>query len=273
MRFDSDTLRGVVRLATAAAALPADRPDEAARALLSRFTALVGARDSFLVLATRDPATAEGDVVAGWRPVHVIYERPDSRRLAVVSEYRRDGVWRGDPLVHGAVCAAGRPRALRRRDVVDDHRWERSPGGELLRVLSVGDRMLAALPVGPRTEAFVGLDRAPGERPFDEGARELARLAAEAVSPALRRIARGCGLTDSGRRLSPRERAVLGSLLSGRSEKEIAAAVGLTVRSTHQVVTAVFRSFAVHSRPELMALWLAGEPLPTPEPSDFSEEI
>lgn len=266
MTFDSDTLRAVVRLATAAAALPADRPDEAAGALLSHLTALVGARDSFLTLATLDPATADGDPLAGWRPGHVVYERCDSRRLAIMSEYRRERRYRADPLVHGAVSAAGRPRALRRRDVVDDHRWDRSPGAELLRAVDVGDRLLAGLPVGPRAEAFLVLDRAPGERPFDEAARELAHLAAEAVAPALRRIARGFGLTDSGDRLAPRERAVLGGLLSGRSEKEIAAALGLTVRSAHQVVTAVYRSFGVHSRPELMALWLSGEPLPTPEP-------
>lgn len=58
MLLDSDTLGAVVRLATAAATLPADRSDEAARALLGRFTALVGARDSFLVLSSRAPASS-----------------------------------------------------------------------------------------------------------------------------------------------------------------------------------------------------------------------
>lgn len=48
-------------------------------------------------------------------------------------------------------------------------------------------------------------------------------------------------------------------LLSGRSEKQIACALGLTVRTTHIYVQSIYRKLYVHSRAELMALWMPRE--------------
>ncbi len=56
--------------------------------------------------------------------------------------------------------------------------------------------------------------------------------------------------------LSPRQGAVLDRLLTGQSEKEIAASLGLTVNTVHGYVKEVFRHLRVHSRHELMALWI-----------------
>lgn len=57
-------------------------------------------------------------------------------------------------------------------------------------------------------------------------------------------------------KLSPRQTEVLDFLLTGQSEKEIAASLGLTVHTIHGYVKDVFRLLRVHSRHELMALWI-----------------
>ena len=44
--------------------------------------------------------------------------------------------------------------------------------------------------------------------------------------------------------------------LTGASEREIAAALGLTPATTHPYVVAVLRNFGAHSRAELMSQWL-----------------
>jgi DNA-binding NarL/FixJ family response regulator len=53
--------------------------------------------------------------------------------------------------------------------------------------------------------------------------------------------------------LSPRMRDTLDALMTGASEKEIAARLGVSPHTVHQYVKALYRRFEVTSRPELMA--------------------
>lgn len=62
-------------------------------------------------------------------------------------------------------------------------------------------------------------------------------------------------VTDQG--LMPRHhRRVLLALLKGMSEKQIAADLDLSIHTTHQYVTALYRRFNVRNRGSLMAIWL-----------------
>lgn len=56
--------------------------------------------------------------------------------------------------------------------------------------------------------------------------------------------------------LPPRVRPVLRQLLGGKSEKEIAADLRLTRHTVHTYVKIIYRTLRVHSRAELMALWV-----------------
>ena len=56
--------------------------------------------------------------------------------------------------------------------------------------------------------------------------------------------------------LPPRLKSVLELLLTDLSEKQVAAQLGLTRATTHGYVKDVFRAVGVHSRSELMALWV-----------------
>lgn len=67
-------------------------------------------------------------------------------------------------------------------------------------------------------------------------------------------------LALNGTTLTSVERRVLQGLLSGLSEKRIAAAQGHSYHTTHQYVTAIYRKFGVNSRAALMALWLGQTP-------------
>lgn len=70
-----------------------------------------------------------------------------------------------------------------------------------------------------------------------------------------RRRARPSGIapTNLHESLCRRERQTLELLLTGASEKEIAAQLGLSVHTVHQYVKAIYRRFDVTSRAQLMA--------------------
>ena len=54
-------------------------------------------------------------------------------------------------------------------------------------------------------------------------------------------------------KLSPRLRQTLACLLEGDSEKEVAARLSLSLATTHQYVTALYRHFGVQSRAQLLS--------------------
>ena len=56
--------------------------------------------------------------------------------------------------------------------------------------------------------------------------------------------------------LPARQARLLTELLTGRSEKEIAATLGLSPRTVHKYTEQIFRAYEVRSRPELMAGFL-----------------
>jgi DNA-binding CsgD family transcriptional regulator len=63
-------------------------------------------------------------------------------------------------------------------------------------------------------------------------------------------------LSPGGLPLSPRQRQTLQLLLAGKSEKEIAAQLGLSHNTVHHYVKAIHRHFGVSSRSELLARWV-----------------
>ena len=60
--------------------------------------------------------------------------------------------------------------------------------------------------------------------------------------------------------LSKRLNESLSLLLEGRSEKEAARALGLSARTVHEYVTALYKHFGVSSRAELLAYFIRRSP-------------
>lgn len=68
------------------------------------------------------------------------------------------------------------------------------------------------------------------------------------------------GATDSAAGMSPRMRQTLDRLLSGDSEKEIAARFGRSPHTVHVYVKRLYRRYGVSSRGELFALFVQVPP-------------
>lgn len=223
--------------------------------LLGGLAALVGAGRSALAFARRDPTRPDLGI-DGWTLVEgMSLGRSPAERLRV-AELTRRHYYTELSDVRTLVAGAGRVR------------WQlQAPDGPshdvrlraLLEALEVGSRICVAVPLAPDCEAYALLDRGPREAVFTERDAELIAQAMNGLAVHLRAAALGRGVLPLGRLLTPREREVLDHLGTGRSEKEIAAELGLTVRSTHQIVVAVYRKLGVQSRPELMAQLAASE--------------
>ena len=172
---------------------------------------------------------------------------------------RADAIYRANPMFDAFDTAAGARRSHRREQLVDDKTWYRSPHTqEVTRAVGFDDLMAAAVPIGEGLEATTVISRPWGARRFDEGDRELLmslqrsmtwfhRRQLDAIAPA------GGAPGETEAALPPRHHRLLEQLLAGRSEKEAAAAIGTSVRTTHKYVEQLYRAFGVHSRAELMA--------------------
>jgi DNA-binding CsgD family transcriptional regulator len=250
--------QAVARLWNEVSEFPAARPEAALDHYLGGIASLAGARDAFWVGATRETKPSADDPLLGWRVGAVRHLQKDEQRARVVTvvlqQMKKNVV---DPMTQAVSARAGATRAHLRPELVDDAVWTRSwLYNDLLRPLKVDDRLLGACAVDRKTESYVGLDRGPRERPFGQRERDLLQFALLGGVRFHRNLLRAHGLTGCSPRLTLREQQVLRLLLTDRAEKQIAAALGLTPRSTHQYVVSILRKFGVKGRVGLMALWL-----------------
>lgn len=230
---------------------------------LDRLRALLGGDRCFAVVACRPPGPVPGDhPLWGWEPRHVVHRGlPLELEAAVQGWWAREARHRQDAHTRGMTAGHGATRVHLRAELVDDRSWPGTPAGGVARDLGMDDRLVGARPGNRGTEIYVGFDRALGDpRRFGPRERALLETALGALAPLVRRLALAYGPHADGRRLSPREREVLGHLARGLSEKEIADRMALTVGSLHQYVRALFRKTGVRSRAELLAVWMGSRP-------------
>lgn len=145
-------------------------------------------------------------------------------------------------------------RARRWRSLADDGTLLFTPPG-------VVNRLVAVVPIGRCAQMVLAFNRLRGHKQFtDRDGATLVR--ALALIARVARDATLCRGVDAP--LSPRERETLRHLLGGASEKQMAADMGITPASLHQLVVKVYRKLRVSSRSELMALFLAPPATPPP---------
>lgn len=118
------------------------------------------------------------------------------------------------------------------------------------------------LPV-TRTVSTVWVHRAHGDANFSPRERRLLAYLHDLVSPLV-----GGALASGGEPglvgLPRRPRQVLGLLLEGRSEQEIADALALSKATVHEHATRLYRHFGVSSRGELLSMFIGrAPPVPT----------
>jgi DNA-binding CsgD family transcriptional regulator len=217
-----------------------------------------GASNGYFILATRRPALARrADAHLGFRiDMHHRVHAPTRRASSLIAEILGAEHYVRDQGLRTLTAASARPWVRRAVLVSEEARYTHSALVDLCAALELRDQLIGVLPLGADARLHFGIDRQRGERMFSSA--ERARL--EGLLPALvapfRRMAAARGVFDGRRLLSPREGEVLRALLTDRSEKEIAHALGLTVQSAHQLVVAIYRKLGVHGRVELLRRWL-----------------
>lgn len=216
---------------------------------------LVEADESFtLIAARRDDVPGTGSF-AGWSPIKLCYapDRPERRRMG--ERFRREGAATDDTLYRIA-SGCGAHRAYLRADQGTPEELAAAPSTAFMRALGVHDRLVSAHALDERIEVFFVFDRKTPDRPFTEADRAFL----EQAMPALRRTCRWLALSHGAfpgqKLLSPREREALAHLLGPEPKKRIAAELGLTEGSLHQLAVRVYGKLGVSGRTELMALWL-----------------
>jgi DNA-binding CsgD family transcriptional regulator len=137
--------------------------------------------------------------------------------------------------------------------------WLRQPyHAEVLRAVGVGEILYSKLPSrGGGGVLGMALHRGPRDRPFDRRACTLVELFHAEVGRLYIDVVPRIAGSDGGAAaeiaaLPPRVRRVLDRLLLGDSEKQAAAALGITRGTAHDYVKDLYRRLNVHSRAELM---------------------
>ena len=264
------------------ASFPATDTEAALRHLMAWLTREVDADNVIWIGAVRalSGAAAKDDPFFGWRLRARVPFKLDSTSYQHLLKRYYDGHHYGKitPTYYershdkkidhvgmtgrASLAGAGRFRVHRLRDGwIDFAEFRRTAHYQLYyRDHGIVDRMTVGLPVSAGAESFLLIDRrkTPGARGSPFSARDAAVVggAVRGVPELHRRLLLDYGLLEGDKPLGPAERRVLRGLLSGRSEKQIAATTGQTRATLHKYVTALYKRFRVNGRSALMARWL-----------------
>jgi DNA-binding CsgD family transcriptional regulator len=165
------------------------------------------------------------------------------------------------------------PTATTRRGVVDDSSWYTSEFfTETLIPMGLDDCILSIVPLAG-LRPFIGVVLLVGDqnrkRPFTSRHRRLIEIA----QAELRWIYYPHPLLGGGqlletapadlpKGLAPRYQRLLGHLLAGTSEKELATQLGLSRHTVHAYIREIYKTSGVSSRAELMAQWISDDSVP-----------
>lgn len=143
---------------------------------------------------------------------------------------------------------AGSITSVCRRDSLSLHEWYDSEYFSKIRRPYHVDDALYSLSSGSPQDPLLALSfhRSKGDGWFSEEDLSLIDLAQQVCAHAL-------SAPPAQKRLSPRQQQTLEGLMLGRSEKEVAAELGLSRHTIHEYVTSLYRIFGVRSRGELLA--------------------
>lgn len=235
----------------------AARSDEAVTHLMDGLCTLAGAWNIVWVGAVRLDTSFPGDPVKGWRPRLVRYRHP-SPPLDNNAREQTEKLERGvvDITTIRNAEGAGTFRANRLRDLVGLE-WFESPYYRAhYQSLGTADAIWVVFPVNTDAESYFGIFRAPDRPPFTEAERDIVAYALRGIKWFHRQLMLSYGMPLAVTPLTSTERRVLHLLLTGLSEKLIAAELERSYHTVHECITAIFRKFGVNNRAALMSLWL-----------------
>jgi DNA-binding CsgD family transcriptional regulator len=132
-------------------------------------------------------------------------------------------------------------------DVVPSREWDGSAWiNEYVRPARVDHFVASVRTVGEHSCMGCGFMRAAGDRPFSDEDREVLHLVHLGVG-------RFFHEPSPRARLSPRARATLDVLVTGATDKEIAAQLAISPHTVRQYVKAILKAYGVSNRGQLIA--------------------
>lgn len=237
------------------------RIDEALAFLQAGLCELINAQNADWIGVMRQCTVCADDPTGGWRTPVVSVLHPNEKFLTAIKERTRN-LERGmvNQVMLRILGNSGDFRVCRLRDVMP-REWFDSPAYRSHYLdCGYGDAVYVAFPLNFDTESWFGLFRTTGQPPFTTREREMLAYTLRGIKWFHRQLLLSHGLLTAGTTLTPVERGVLHGLMTGLSEKDIAAAQGQSFHTTHDHVRSIFHKFGVNNRSALMALWLGGSP-------------
>lgn len=224
--------------------------------LLSSLCRLVGAQNASWFGAVR-MGDIGADPLCGWRPCCVHYLYP-SAPLDHVTKEHIDDMERGrvDVTMVRQVAMAGTFRTNRLIDLAPSGWFGSDHYHRTYVAIGYRDAIYAGIPVTEDSECYFGIRRDNDHPPFSPEERDLVARALRGLKWFCRQQMLSRGLTVAGLPLTVTEREVLGALLTGLTEKQIASARNQSPHTNHEYVKNIYRKFGVRNRAALMALWL-----------------
>lgn len=256
-------LDAVHRLWDELADFPASETDAALIHLLRTLCGWLRADDAMWIGAVclLHGAAARRDGQHGWRGrVLRRLTHPAPELLARSLQAMREQDTDPGLTTRAIVRRAGEFRVYRLRDgFIDFEAFRRTAHYDTFyKGMGIHDRMWVLFPVNADIESCFVFDHVGSKRRFTGADAALAEQALRAIKWFHHKLMLGHGLSvaGTGDALSPAQRKLISQLLTDRTEKEIAVALGLSPGTVHQYAVQLYQRFGVKGRAGLMALWL-----------------
>lgn len=254
--MDTATANRIHALWDELADFDAARADAALDHLMASLCQFVDAQNANWIGSVRMADVLAGDPVHGWRPRVVHFLHPSAQIEGSVKEQAKNleqGSVDQSTIVN--VAQAGTFRTNRAVDLVPG--WlESDYYHRYFKAFGLKDVIWAGLPVNEDAECYFGVFRDDAHPHFTPAERDFVGNALRGLKWFYRRQMLSRGLMVATSPLTATEREVLGGLLSGLSEKQIASARNQSPHTTHEYVSNIYRKFGVGNRSTLMSLWL-----------------
>lgn len=177
-------------------------------------------------------------------------------RLVLAVEHPDTGIMTG-PFME-ALDSQGTHVTRLRQQIISNERFESSPAYALWQAAEVGPIILSARSLPCGSTSFIAIYRDIRKPPFSNRESKIGHIVLTEVDwlhdedmPHVE--------SRSLPGLSPRCRIVFQQLLFGKSRKEIANVLDLSLHTVNDYVKEIFRHFSVHSAKELIARFCVGD--------------
>lgn len=241
----------------ALADIETSRVEPACKVLLQGLCALVAAQNASWVGVVRMDHARPGDPVRGWRP-GIIRRLHDSPLLEAKARQQKRGLeaGRADEVMVRNVSFAGSWRTNRLVDLVPPEWFDGDCYRDYYLARNWFDAIWSGVPINEDMEIYFGVYRAPGQPMFSEADRDVIAQALRGLLWFHRQQVLGHGLGLGSMPLTELEHRVLSGLLSGLTDKQIAAREEMSPRTANEYASRIYRKYGVGNRTALMALWL-----------------